>query len=624
MTEFSGCVMVNIKENLVVIIPAYEPPKEFVDYARTVARLAKALIVVNDGSGAEYDPIFNEIAAIDGVTYLTYNGNQGKGFALKHAFSHCIETYSPETIIVTADCDGQHKVKDIVNVYKAAFSHPDSLNLGSRNFNQANVPKRSRAGNTSMRRMFKIFYGLSVYDTQTGLRGFSVELSKRFVEVSGNRFEFELGQLIYCARHRITINETPIDTVYPDDPGEHISHFRTIRDSARVTGVMLTNFGYFLISSVLSAVVDVGAFWLLSVLLPIVIDIPWLSLIIATIGARVISSIINFIINYKYVFSGVGKSALIRYYILWTCQLGASYGIASFLTQIVGLPEGFILALLKGFGDMCLGLLSYQIQQHWVFRGHDRKKFWGPLVANAQTIVRPFSKKYRANVISYEDGAVYVCRHLNMHGPYTTLKWLSFHVHPMMLSVFFTKKECYRQYADYTFTVREGKASGKFNLKAYLASRIVVPAVHSARSIPVYRGGTMSTFKTMKLTVDVLKRNENVIIYPDIDYVGDGGESEIYDGFLYLGEIYRRETGKSLKFVPLYIDDAARTITAYDPVYVDKYKESGAKAKEYLQCAINGRPYDSSYLPETMLIGMDVLDTTTDEVEKEEHQGEDK
>ena len=49
------------KENLIVIIPAYEPPREFVDYARRVAEFARELVVVNDGSGSEYDGIFKEI-----------------------------------------------------------------------------------------------------------------------------------------------------------------------------------------------------------------------------------------------------------------------------------------------------------------------------------------------------------------------------------------------------------------------------------------------------------------------------------------------------------------------------------------------------------------------------------
>ena len=43
------------KEKLIVIIPAYEPQREFIDYAKKVAGFAEELVVVNDGSGQKYD-----------------------------------------------------------------------------------------------------------------------------------------------------------------------------------------------------------------------------------------------------------------------------------------------------------------------------------------------------------------------------------------------------------------------------------------------------------------------------------------------------------------------------------------------------------------------------------------
>lgn len=593
--------MTNIKENLVVIIPAYEPPREFVDYARRVASLARALIVVNDGSGRDYDDIFNSIAAIENVHYLTYGSNHGKGYALKYAFKYAGENFPAETVLVTADCDGQHSIKDLVRVYKAAFLHPNALTLGSRDFTEPNVPPRSRAGNSNMCAMFKMFYGLEVYDTQTGLRGSTVGLAQEFLKVKGDRFEFELGELIFAKKHGIPICETPIETIYPDDPGEHVSHFRTIRDSLRVLGVMLGNLGYYLLSSVLSAVVDVGVFFVLSTLVFPAVSPFWN--LLATVSARVISSIVNFGFNYKYVFGGAGKSALVRYYILWACQLGASYGLVSFFSHTFSFV-GVALSVAKAAGDLCLALLSYQIQQYWVFRGRDKKKFYGPAITYARAVARTFSRKYRCNVLPYEDGTLYVCRHLDMHGPYTTLKWLKFNVHPMMLSCFFTRGECYEQLSSYTFTARRGKEKKRFSLRAAVSSLGIVAAVRSIRAIPVYRGSVKIT-KTFRLTVDALLRGEPVIIYPDVDYSNDHGNDEIYDGFLYIGELYRRKSGKSLRIVPIWVDDEHRKLEEFDAVTVDNYKEDAARAKEYIKNAINGRPESSAYLPESMRLGVE-------------------
>lgn len=51
-------------EKLIVIIPAYEPPEEFINYAVRVAEFAGELVVVNDGSGREYDDIFEKVQQI--------------------------------------------------------------------------------------------------------------------------------------------------------------------------------------------------------------------------------------------------------------------------------------------------------------------------------------------------------------------------------------------------------------------------------------------------------------------------------------------------------------------------------------------------------------------------------
>jgi len=138
-------------EDLVVIIPAYEPPQEFVEYAREVAGFAEKVIVVNDGSSAEYNNVFEPISNIDNVHYISYAENQGKGYALKTAFQYAVDNLPEDKILVTADCDGQHTTKDILKVFKACNGHKNALVLGSRNFEQPNVPKRSKFGNKRRR-----------------------------------------------------------------------------------------------------------------------------------------------------------------------------------------------------------------------------------------------------------------------------------------------------------------------------------------------------------------------------------------------------------------------------------------------------------------------------------------
>lgn len=603
-----------IKKNLVVIIPAYEPSEDFVRYARAVASFANRLVVVNDGSGDAFQNIFERILEIENVTYLSYPENHGKGYALKYAISYCVkELFGGEcgdglsdTVIVTADCDGQHKLKDVLRVYRAASEHREALILGSRDFDSPNVPFRSKLGNQPMRFFFRLLYGQSLYDTQTGLRGFSLAVAKQLLEVRGDRFEYELGCLIYARRHSIEILEVPIDTVYPEDPADHVSHFKTVTDSLRVIGVLFGNLASYLISSSLSAIVDVLIFMLLTVFaFP---DHTALNTLGATLLARVASSVLNYALNYAYVFRSAARGSVPRYYLLWTCQLGASYGIVT-LFRLLGI-DGIWLTVAKGGGDLCLAFISYQIQQHWVFGKSDPRSVWGPTVSFVRALARLFSKRYRSNVLPRPDGAVYVCRHLNMHGPYTTLKWLGFDARPMVLSVFHNEADCYKQYSEYTFTKRVGKKASRVNVGAFFASRVVPPLVRSIKAIPVYRG-TAEAVKTFRASLSALGEGHSIIVYPDVDYTAECGSTDIYDGFLYLGERYKKRCGKSLRFIPLYIDDEGQSIEEYPPITVDDFKRDKSFAKEYLECAINGKPECSSHPPSSLELELELKSSQT-------------
>ena len=315
-------------------------------------------------------------------------------------------------------------------------------------------------------------------------------------------------------------------------------------------------------------------------------DIIAINTLIATVSARIGSSIINFIFNYKYVFNGASKKSLFKYYILWFVQLGASYGITILCAQ-VGHLEGWQLTLAKAGGDLFLALISYQVQCNWVFKKkYYKNKFHGGFAKIGKFFFKLFSKSYRVNVIENDEPVIYVCRHINMHGPFTVLKWLPFDVHPMVLNVFFTQKESYKQYTTYTFSERVGKKKG-FSFKAWISSIFVPKMVKSLGGVPVYRNSNQS-IKTFKSSMDVLMKGESVVIFPDIDYTASYDTiSDIYSGFLFIGELYKKKTGKDLKFVPLYIDDENKKIEEREPIVVNNFREEEISAKEYLIKQIN-------------------------------------
>ena len=142
----------------------------------------------------------------------------------------------------------------------------------------------------------------------------------------------------------------------------------------------------------------------------------------------------------------------------------------------------------------------------------------------------------------------------------------------------------------YTFSARYGRKPPRFSLPAHVMSWITPPMMHSLQAVPVYRDGIQS-LSTLKQGLKYLLKGENLIVYPDIDYTGNYEKpSQIYDGFLLLGELYYKKTGQPLAFIPLVVDDKNRQITEGAAIYVRDFRKESADAAGYLRKMINKTP----------------------------------
>lgn len=553
--------------SLVVIVPCYEPSeKEFVPYAkRLIDAGIKKLLIVDDGSGEKYAHVFSKVESF-GAVVISYEKNAGKGHALKTAFKYCKENFDGKTVFVTADCDGQHTVEDVFRVAEVAWEKSTSFILGSRDFYNPNVPKRSRAGNLWTRRAFKALYGVKLNDTQTGLRAFGYSFLDELIKIRGERFEYEMNQLIVLPKKGVEITEVPIETIYREksDDVEKVSHYRTLRDSSRVFFVLMSNISWYAVSGIVSALLDMGAFYVFFKYVYNGLS-SVLQTLYATITARVISSIFNSIFNFKVVFKGKSPSCFVRYYMLWTVQLAASFGVAKLWELII--PSTFWLTALKGICDMLIAILSYQIQCNWVFKDkHTKTNFYGPFARVGRFFMNMFMRpRYTSAVSLPETGVMYVCRHLNMHGPITVTRNLGFDTHLMVYNVFFSFGSAYKHYSRITYA-KNGKSTLKSKIKAFFVSLFVPRTMKSTKAIPVYRKDTRA-ITTLKNTVKYLEQDESVCVFPDIEYkAGEEKSSDIYKGFLIIEKMYFKRTGKHVKFVPIVIDEENACIVERRPI----------------------------------------------------------
>jgi len=210
------------------------------------------IVVVDDGNGSDYEAIFQSVQQVPDTSLLTNAVNLGKGAALKHGMNYILVNYPACTGVVTADADGQHSAADILKIAAELKEKPDNVIFGARQFG-LDVPLRSRFGNLISRYLYRFFIGLSLSDTQTGLRGIPRSLMTRCLSIRANRYEFETEQLIIIKSAGMPVREIPIQTIYIDD--NRTSHFRPLLDSAQIYFVLLRYVGSSLITEAVDLVV---------------------------------------------------------------------------------------------------------------------------------------------------------------------------------------------------------------------------------------------------------------------------------------------------------------------------------------------------------------------------------
>ena len=326
------------------------------------------IILVNDGSKPENLHFFTDAAdAHPQIHLLHHEVNRGKGAALKTAFRWFLENRPDALGVVTVDGDNQHHPADT----RACCQHmleTGHITLGCRDFSLPQVPPRSRFGNKTTSLVFKLFCGITLSDTQTGLRAFPRDTLELLCRVEGNRFEYETNMLLAMKTHGLPFDEVKIRTVYIEE--NKSSHFNPLKDSWRIYKLILAHFFRYTASSLVSFVADSGMVYLLSKCLGGILMDPALSAV-STIGARVVSSLLNFFMNKKLVFRAKVSTtrSMLRYYALAIPQLLVQWLLNQGLYSLFGIAESQagLRTLIHILVMTVLFVISFTIQQRWVF-----------------------------------------------------------------------------------------------------------------------------------------------------------------------------------------------------------------------------------------------------------------
>lgn len=337
--------------NPVALIPAYKPEPLIIDVCKELllSGAFQGLVCVNDGSGPDFDWIFEELSKL-GAKIFCHHVNLGKGMALRSGLNYIACSFPSALGVVTLDADGQHLATDVIQVAKTLSAHPACLVMGCRGFSQ-NVPFRSKIGNLATRFIMRFVGGVKISDTQTGLRGIPISFVQILLRLATSGYDFEMDMLIKSREAGVPFMEVPITTVYVE--GNRTSHFRPLIDSVKIYFVLLRHTG----NAMATAAIDYGVFAILFTL-----GYPLLG---AIIGGRTLAGLFNFYVAKNFVFKSKSNIwvSLGGYVALVVGLMLFSYSAIALILKNTGLSP----YVAKFFVEFGLFFVSFSVQRVFVF-----------------------------------------------------------------------------------------------------------------------------------------------------------------------------------------------------------------------------------------------------------------
>ena len=205
----------------------------------TAALLAHGLpvILVDDGSDAATKQVLQGLAAGEpGIECLTLAHNGGKGGAVLTGMERAQERGFTHALQI--DADGQHDLADVPAMLALAEQHPQQLISGVPRYD-ASVPAARFYGRYLTHALVWLqTLSFSLKDSMCGFRVYPLEpclaLARR-VRI-GRRMDFDtdiMVRLYWAGTESLFL---PTQVRYPEDG---ISHFRMLRDNARMTWLHL-------------------------------------------------------------------------------------------------------------------------------------------------------------------------------------------------------------------------------------------------------------------------------------------------------------------------------------------------------------------------------------------------
>jgi len=214
------------------------------DHERAVARVVAAVraanlpcLLVDDGSAPACARELDRLAAeVPDTRVLRLPVNRGKGAAMLAGFREAARRGYSHALQV--DADGQHALGDIPGFVAAAAAAPQALVCGQPRFDDSMPAVRFYGRYLTHVLVWLNTLSFAIPDSMCGFRIYPLPAVIDLIdhEHIGPRMDFDTEIIVRLYWRGVAMVWLPTRVVYPLDG---VSHFRMIRDNARMVGLQL-------------------------------------------------------------------------------------------------------------------------------------------------------------------------------------------------------------------------------------------------------------------------------------------------------------------------------------------------------------------------------------------------
>jgi len=203
------------KPNVDIVLPCYNPEKGWavnvVESFKSISHSAKSwvpnLIIINDGStmGISDENIDYLKNNIEGLKWISYDKNRGKGYALRQGVKE-----SNNEFIIYTDIDFPYTHNSLIEMIDELVKGNVDVLAGERSDNYyVHTPFARKMISKFLKKIVKGLLKINVTDTQAGLKGMNIKAKSAFLDTTIDRYLFDI-EFLWLAGKKYKIAPFPV------------------------------------------------------------------------------------------------------------------------------------------------------------------------------------------------------------------------------------------------------------------------------------------------------------------------------------------------------------------------------------------------------------------------------